>query len=490
MGVTAPEIVIIGSGFAGLCMGIKLLEAGMTRFVILERAGAIGGTWRDNTYPGCGCDVKSRLYSFSFEPNPGWSQLFARQAEIQAYLEHCVEKYGLGPYIRLNQNVVEARFDEQANEWNVRTAAGDAYSARVLISGMGGLSNPTFPSIAGLETFQGKCFHSAQWDHQYDLRGKRVAVIGTGASAIQFVPEIAPQVERLDLYQRSAPYILPRHDRQISRCEQWIFRRFPFVQRFLRGALYWWMEGRVLGFVVDPRLMTLGARAALDYLAKEVPDPTLRQKLTPTYQFGCKRVLISDGYYQGVSRPNVDIVTDGIREVKAHSIVDQNGRERDIDAIILGTGFQAQSPVPRNTVFGVRGVDLRAVWEKSAEAFKGTTVHGFPNLFILVGPNTGVGHTSMVYIIESQVQYVLSALKQMAARGIRRLEVKASAQQAYNERLQSKANRAIWASGCKSWYLDEQGKNTTLWPDFTFRFRAETRALSLDDYELIAASES
>lgn len=483
------NVLIIGSGFAGLCMGIKLLEAGETSFVILERASRVGGTWRDNNYPGCACDVKSRLYSFSFEQNPEWSRLFAGHAEILAYLEHCVKKYGLDPYLRFEHEVVEARFDEAQSCWAVKTRGGQQYRARVLVSGTGGLSRPAIPDLPGLKAFQGKVFHSAQWDHGYDLRGKRVAVIGTGASAIQFVPEIAPVVEHLDLYQRNAPYILPRDDRPIHPFERALFRRFPWVQMFLRGLLYWGMEGRVLGFIIAPRVMKLMEKETLKYLESQVSDPELVKRLTPRYTFGCKRVLISDNYYPALVRPNVSVLTEGIREIRAHSIVDGVGQERPVDTLILGTGFQAQSPLPRGMIFGRQGRDLMDAWSEGAEAFKGTTVSGFPNLFMLVGPNTGVGHTSMVYMIESQVQYVMSALKVLRERGIVRLEVKREVMARYNRWVQEKSKLTVWASGCMSWYVNEQGRNTTLWPDFTYRFRAQTKKLDLADYEVVTVEE-
>jgi cation diffusion facilitator CzcD-associated flavoprotein CzcO len=476
------SVLIVGTGFSGLGMAIRLKQAGFEDFTILERADDVGGTWRDNSYPGCACDVQSHLYSYSFEPNPGWSRMFAPQPEIKAYLQHCARKYGLLPHIRYNAELVRAEYDEKNALWNVTTRAGETYSASVLVSGMGGLSTPAFPSIKGLETFKGKMFHSAHWDHGHQLEGERVAVIGTGASAIQFVPKVAQKAARLDLYQRTATWILPKPDRAISTAERLLFKRFPAAQRALRNSIYWMLESRVLGFVINPRVMKLVERQARSHIRRQVKDPVLRRKLTPDYTIGCKRILISDDFYPAVSRANVEVITDGIREIRAHSVIDANGVERGVDTIILGTGFKAQDPMPRGAIFGRGGQDLLDAWADGPEAYKGTTVSGFPNFYVLMGPNTGLGHSSMVYMIESQIQYVLDALQAMRREGLRSLEVRPEAQARYNAGLQQKLGKAVWQSGCKSWYVNEAGKNTTLWPGFTFRFRELTRRVELVDY--------
>jgi len=483
-------VLIVGTGFAGLCMAIKLREAGITDFVVLERASEPGGTWRDNNYPGCACDVQSHLYSFSFELNPDWSRMFARQPEIKAYLAHCVEKYELAQHIRYGATVNEARFDDAASVWRVRTEDGRSFSARFLVSGMGGLSTPAYPDVKGLSNFKGKTFHSADWDHAYDLKGKRVAVIGTGASSIQFVPQIAKEVAQLDLYQRTPPWIMPKADRAISGREQRLFRKYPIAQKAVRAGIYALMESRALGFVVNPKLLTLAERFARSYIARKIADPVLRAKVTPDFAFGCKRVLISNDYYPALTRPNVDVLTDGIREVRAHSIVGNDGVEREVDAIIYGTGFKAQDPMPRGTIFGRQGLDLMDAWDNGLEAYLGTTIHGFPNLFMLVGPNTGLGHNSMVYMIESQVHYVMECLKTMRRRKLIEVEPKRDVQSAFNLKLQERHSKTIWTSGCKSWYLDKNGKNTTLWPGFTFQFRAATRTFGTADYTLTAAARS
>jgi cation diffusion facilitator CzcD-associated flavoprotein CzcO len=478
------EVLIIGAGFAGLCMAIRLKQAGIESFTLLERAQDIGGTWRDNLYPGCACDVQSHLYSYSFAPNARWSRMFAGQAEILEYLRRCADRYGIRSHIRFGQNVTCARFDEARGLWTVETGSGSVYRARAVVSGMGALSNPARPNIEGMTRFEGEQFHSAAWKHDYDLVGKRVAVIGSGASAIQFVPQIAPKVARLDLYQRTAPWILPKPDRAIGKAERALYQAFPLAQRLMRWAVYWQLEARVVAFTVDPSLMRPVAKHARRFIRRSIQDPELRAKLTPSYTVGCKRVLISNDYYAAVARPNVNVITDGIRELRARSVVDQTGREREVDAVVYATGFQVQNLMPAGTFFGRSGRDLADVWREGPVAYKGTAVTGFPNLFFLLGPNTGLGHSSVIYMIESQVAYVIAALRQMRKNGWLTLDVKPDAQASYNQSLQAKSAKAVWESGCASWYLTENGRNTTLWPDFTFRFRQITRRFDSGAYRI------
>ena len=479
---TPVSTLIIGTGFAGLGMAIRLKQEGDDDFLVLERAQGVGGTWRDNTYPGCACDVQSHLYSFSFEQNPDWTRMFAPQPEIRAYLERCAEKYGIGPHLRFGAEVVQSRYDEAAQRWDVHTRDGRRFSARVLVAGVGGLSTPAYPQLKGIAKFKGKVFHSAEWDHGYELAGKRIAVIGTGASAIQFVPRLQKTAARVNLYQRTPPWIMPKPDRRISAAEQKLFRRFPKAQQAIREAIYWSLEGRVLGFVLNPKVMKLPELIARRHIRKQIADPALRAKVTPDFAFGCKRVLISDDYYPALAQPNVEVITDGIREVRAHSVVTADGVERPVDCIVYGTGFKAQDPLPRGAIFGRGGVDILDSWKDGPEAYLGTSIAGFPNLFMLVGPNTGLGHSSMVYMIESQIAYVMDALRTMRARGLAEVEVKADVQARFNAGLQKQLGGSIWASGCKSWYVNEQGKNTTLWPGFTFRFRQATKQFRLADY--------
>lgn len=478
------SVLIIGTGFSGIGMAIRLKQAGHHDFTILERAQSVGGTWRDNRYPGCACDVQSHLYSFSFEPNPKWTRMYAQQPEIEAYLQGCADKYGVMPHIRFGAELVSAKWDEAAALWRVATRDGRSFSARVLISGMGALSNPAYPQVPGIEKFQGKTFHSAHWDHDYDLRGKRVAVIGTGASAIQFVPQIQKQVAQLDLYQRTPPWILPKPDRAIEADEQRRFAKFPLAQRAWRIGLYWLLESRVLGFVINPKFMQQVQAVALHHIRKRVKDPVLREKVTPKYTIGCKRVLISNDYYPALTQSNVEVITDRIQEVRANSIVAADGSERPIDAIIYGTGFTVQNPVQRGSVFGRNGVDLVDAWKEGPEAYLGATVSGFPNLFFLMGPNTGLGHTSQVFMIEAQLRYVMDCLKTMKRRQLAAVDVKPSVYTNFNAKLQDDLRKTIWSSGCKSWYVNDSGRNTTIWPGFTFRFRQKTRRFKLGEYAL------
>jgi cyclohexanone monooxygenase len=480
------RVAILGSGFSGLGMAIQLKKAGIDDFTVFEKEAGVGGTWRVNHYPGCACDVQSHLYSFSFELNPDWSRMFAPQPEIKAYLERCAEKYGVLPHVRFNTEVTGMRWDDGANLWHITSADGARHTAQVVVSGMGGLSTPSYPDIPGLEKFQGKTFHSQQWDHGYDLKGKRVAVIGTGASSIQFVPQIQQQVAQLDLYQRTPPWIISKPDREIGWLERKMFRRLPKAQAAVRNGIYMLLESRALAFTINPRLMVLAQRWAKAHIRHQIKDPELRRKVTPDYTLGCKRVLISDDYYPALAQTNVDVITTGIREVRNDSVVTSDGVERKVDAILFGTGFHATDPLPRGVVFGRGGQDLLDIWKEGPEAYKGTTTTSCPNLFFLMGPNTGLGHNSMVYMIESQIAYVMDALKVMDRQKLQSVEVRADVQARYNLALQEKARRAIWSvGGCKSWYLHPvTGKNITLWPGFTWQFRRETRHFDPKAYQV------
>ena len=480
------KIVIVGTGFSGLGMAVRLREAGFDDFVVLERASTLGGTWRDNDYPGCCCDVPSHVYSFSFALNRGWTRGFAPQEEIRRYLEETADRFGVRPFIHFEREAVAAAWDERERRWTVETAAGETYASEVLISGAGALSEPLIPDIPGRARFAGAQFHSAEWDHDHDLRGERVAVIGTGASAIQFVPAIQPEVERLHLFQRTPPWVMPRWDHEITGAEHRLLR-LPLAPQLVRGLLYWLLELRVIGFR-RPRIMQAADRVARWHLKRQVPDPELRRKLTPDYTMGCKRILISDDYYPSLTRPNVELVTDGIREIRERSIVTADGAEREVDTIIWGTGFHV---IDQPIAHGVRGADGRTLAEhwrqEGMSAYKGTTVAGFPNFFFLLGPNTGLGHNSMVFMIESQIGYVMECLQRMRAQGAARVELRPEAQSAYNAELQRRLEGTVWTAGrCKSWYLDDSGRNTTRWPSFSYAFRRVTREFDGAAYELSA----
>ncbi len=471
-------------------MAIRLKQAGVDSFVVLERGNDVGGTWRDNRYPGCACDVPSHLYSFSFELDPDWSRMYATQPEIQAYLQRCADEYGIRPHIRFGANVVEAAYDDAAAGWTVRTADGRELRARVVVSAMGGLSRPHVPGLPGIERFRGARFHSAEWDHSYDLRGKRVAVIGTGASAIQFVPQIAPGVAQLDLYQRTPPWILPKLDFAFDDATKAGFRRSPARMRRLRNRIYWTNEMRAAGFTVDTRLLRVVENVARKHLAAQVPDPDLRAKLTPDYRLGCKRILIANDYYPALTRPNVELVSAGIAEVREASIVTSDGRERPVDALIYGTGFRATEPIAPTVIRGAGGVSLDDAWRAGISSYLGITVAGFPNLFLISGPNTGLGHTSVVFMAEAQVNYIMACLRALQARRARAVEVLPRAQSRFDRWVQRRMRRTVWASGCKSWYLDARGVNVTLWPSFTVSYWLRTRRMKAADYRFIGTSPS
>jgi cation diffusion facilitator CzcD-associated flavoprotein CzcO len=486
---TAPfpdhvRVAIIGSGFAGLGMAVRLREMGLEDYIVLERRDDVGGTWHDNTYPGCQCDVPSHLYSFSFAPNPDWSRTFSMQPEIEAYLRRCARDFGVLPKIRLDCEVSAARWDEERARWCLETSDG-SIEADVVVSGVGALSEPSIPDLPGLERFQGATWHSAAWDHDHDLAGERVAVVGTGASAIQFVPHIQPHVGKLHVFQRTPPWIMPHSDRPISRAERLLYRRWPALQRIVRGAIYWGRESFVVGFM-HPKLMQRSAeRVARRHLRKQVPDPELRRKLRPRYRMGCKRVLISNEYLPALQEPNVELVTDGIAEVRERSIVTQDGTEREVDAIIFGTGFKVIDMPVGDRIRGRGGRTLGEVWGGTPQAHHGIAISGFPNLFMLLGPNTGTGHTSVVFMAEAQIGYVADALRTMRERGAAVADVRPEAQEASTRAVQERLKGSVWnTGGCASWYLDDKGTNAAIWPGSTWTYKRTTLRFDEESYDL------
>ena len=485
------HVLIVGAGFAGLGMAIRLKQAGIDDFTVLERADRLGGTWRDNTYPGIACDIPSFLYSYSFEPNPNWTRFFGPQREILAYLEHCADKYQVRRHIRFSTAVTGASFDERSGLWTLKTGGGAPLTARVLVSGSGhALSKPVFPDVPGRDRFAGETMHSARWDHGYSLKGKTVAVIGTGASAIQIIPSIADDVGRMHVFQRTAAWVQPRPDWDITPRQRAAFRDRPVLQKVARGAIYCLLEATALGFVVDPRLNRIRELASLRYLRKSVADPALRAKLTPHFRLGCKRILISNDYYRVLQQDNVELVADGIAEIRADSIVTKDGRERPVDAIIYATGFETSEAKPPFSIAGRGGLDLREVWREGVSAYAGTTVSGFPNAFLILGPNTGLGHSSMIFMMESQFTYVLDAIKTIRERRLKYVDVRPDVEDDYNERLQKRLSRTVWnTGGCQSWYLTRSGKNTISWPGFTFEYRLKLRRFDAANYQLAPRSE-
>lgn len=486
-GNDAPlSAVVIGAGFSGIGMGVALRRAGIEDFVIVERGADVGGVWRDNRYPGAACDVPSHLYSFSFEPKADWSHVFARQPEIAGYLRHCADQYGLRSHIRFGTAVCGARYDEAAQLWTVALADGGQLITRLLVSGVGQLSRPALPSIPGIEDFKGRSFHSAEWDSDYALAGKRVAVIGTGASAIQFVPAIAPQVQALKVFQRSPAWMRKRPDRPYTAFEKKAFAAVPALARLYRLSIYAKYESQALAFTRFKSLMTPAVKLPFQHLLRrQVKDPALRRKLTPDYPIGCKRILLSSDYLAAIARPNVELITDRIRRVTATAVETVDGRQHEVDAIVYGTGFAATEFLAPMTITGRGGIDLNEAWRNGASAYLGMTLPGFPNFFMLYGPNTNLGHNSIVYMIESQIRHVMRCVGRMRASGATAVEVKPEPHTRYNARIQQRLAGTVW-NGCKSWYVDANGHNSTNWPGFTFSYRWITARRNLQDYRFEA----
>ena len=479
-------IAIIGAGFAGIGTAIKLREAGIHSFTIFERADEIGGTWRDNTYPGCACDVPSHVYSFSFEQKPDWNRTFAESGEIQDYLLGLVDKWKLRPHLRLDTEIVEARFDEAHGTWALTTGDDETFTARVVVSGVGGLVDPSLPDIKGIQSFQGELFHTARWNHDFDITGKRVGVIGTGASAVQVVPAIAPEVEKLSVFQRTAAWVMPKRDRRYSDATKRRLSRFPWLLQLSRAVRYWLSE--LMGpmvFLDAPRLSGIAEKGSLHHLRNSVSDAELRRKLTPHFQFGCKRILISDDYWSSFERDNVDLVTDTIEEIRPDGVLTVDGTLHELDALVLATGFAlglAAAPFP---VVGLGGRELDEVWSDGAVAYKGMSVAGFPNWFILMGPNTGPGHTSVLVYTEAQIHHLMQAIRRIRRDGLKYISVKQAAQDAYNDSIQKRMKHMVWSSGCNSWYLSDDGSNHSLYPGFAAEYVLRAQRFNGSDYQLV-----
>ncbi len=476
------DVAIIGAGFSGIGMAIALKKAGYRSFRVFEKAADFGGTWRDNHYPGCTCDVPAHLYSFSFEQNPDWSRSYAPQAEIWRYLKHCAGKYGLRPHFRFNAAVAAARYDEKHYLWRITLQDGETVTARALVSAVGALHLPATPAIAGIENFAGRMFHSSQWDDGLDLTGRKVGVVGTGASAIQIVPSIAPKVKQLTLFQRTPAWVLPRMDYSFTARAKRLFRSVPGVQRLFRDAIYWTMEMRAPGFLGNRKLMRRVEQRALAYLEKTIADPQLRAALTPDYQIGCKRILISDDFYQAFDGTNLELVTSPIDHATATGIVTADGREHAIDTLVYATGFRANEPLAELEIRGKGGHSLAHEWRYGAAAYYGMTVAGYPNFFMLLGPNTGLGHNSIIFMLEAQTRYIMHCIAWLLREGANEVDVKARVQRDFNTRLKTRMDRTVWQSGCRSWYLNANGTNSTIWPDFTFRYWWRTRQPSPHDF--------
>ena len=480
--VTQTRIVIIGAGFSGIGLGIKLKLAGLNDFIILEKSDSVGGVWRENRYPGAACDVPSHLYSFSFEPRADWPDKFGKQADILDYLTHCTRKHNLAPHIRFGAEVNKARWDDASSHWIVKASDGHIYEAQVLIAATGQLSRPHIPSLPGLQSFAGTAFHSAGWRQDYNLAGKRVAVIGTGASAIQFVPAIAPLVNQLYLFQRSAPYVLSKPDKTYPKWQRKMFARFGGALRLSRLLTYIRHEMRAFAFITWRAALRIKRWAFFRHLRRGITNLDLRERLIPNYRMGCKRILLSNDFYPAMDRPNVELVTQPIIEIRVDAVVTADAVERKIDCIIFGTGFAATDFLAPIKITGRRGQDLNQCWHDGAQAYLGMTVAGFPNFFMLYGPNTNLAHNSIVYMIENQIRYVMSCLQRLRRDGIHSLEIKKETQDRFNARLQQRLQKGQWSKGCTSWYLTATGRNATNWPGYSIEYRLRTSTPKWDDY--------
>ena len=479
------SVVILGAGAAGLCIAIKLQKAGIDSFTILEKAASVGGTWRDNTYPGSGCDVPSMLYSYSFEPKADWSRKFAGQAEIVDYFEGVARKYQLLPHIRFNTEVTDARFDEEAGLWRIRTASGEEIAANVLISGVGQLNRPAFPKIDGLDLFKGAAFHSARWDHAVDLTGKNVAVIGNGASAIQFVPEIAPKVGRLTIFQRTPNWCVPKPDRPFTEREKKLFRSMPWLVRAQRWLTWITLERNFLAFTQGSWFGKLFEKASKKELEAHIKDPELRRKLTPDYPAGCKRILLTNDWFPALARPNVDVETSHIARITENAVVTEDGVSHPADVVIFATGFESTDFLAPMKLVGRGNADLNDVWAAGAEAHRGVAVAGFPNFFMLYGPNTNLGHNSIIFMIECQANYVAQCVQALQNGRLRYIDVRKEAMAEFNAALQKDMQKTVWAAGCSSWYKTADGKVTNNWSSFTAKYWWEMRHPDFAEYALV-----
>ena len=479
---THPRIAIIGSGFGGLCMAIQLKRTGIHSFTILEKTDRLGGTWRDNTYPGAACDSPSFVYCFSFELKTDWSRKWAPQAEILAYMEHCAREYDLLPHIRFGTEVAGARFDADAGVWRIRTAAGETIDAEVLVSAVGQLNRPSHPAIPGLARFRGVSFHSARWRPDVDLGGKTVAVIGNAASAIQFIPQIAPLVKRLHVFQRSANWMIAKNDRVYGEREKRLFARVPGLARLYRWWLWFQYEQRFPIFRRNRFMSRMITRMAEENIRATVSDPALQHALVPDYPIGGKRILISDDYYQALNRDDVEVVTSPIERVTEDAIVTRDGRARPADVVIVATGFESTSFLVPMKIAGPDGRLLEEVWQDGAEAYLGISVAGFPNFFMLYGPNTNLGHNSIIFMIECQVRYIMDCIRALAARDLAWLDVRADVMRAYNERLRAVLARSVWATTDHSWYKRADGRITNNWSGTTVAYWWRTRRADLRLY--------
>ncbi|SEM06266.1 flavin-containing monooxygenase [Acinetobacter sp. DSM 11652] len=480
------KIAIIGAGFGGLATAIQLLKRGIKDFVILEKATDVGGTWRENQYPGAACDVQSHMYSLSFAPKSDWTKRYAEAPEIFQYIQDLIQEYDLKKFIQFDTEVISTRFDEQAHTWEISIKNQSALHSQFLIFASGPLHIPQIPNIKGIEKFKGEVFHSSSWNHAYDLNGKRVASIGTGGSAIQYIPEIAPKTKQLYVFQRTAAWVIPRDERAYNALDKKLFAQYDWFRKLHRARLYWSNESRVVP-IVKPQMMRLGQKLAEAFIRFQVKDKEIAKKLTPDYTMGCKRILVSNRYFPTFNRKNVELVTDSIQEITENAIVTKDGQVREIDCLIYGTGFITDPRIYLKDFkcYGENGIELKEAWKEGAESYYGISTKGFPNLFQLLGPNTVLGHNSVIFMIESQVNYILQLIEAVEKSKTKAIVVKDVVQEEFNRKIQEKFAGTVWQSGCVSWYQQEGGKNFSLWPSYTWKYWLETKNANLADYRFL-----
>ena len=481
------QVAIIGAGFGGLAMAIRLLQRNIHNFVILEKSNEVGGTWRENQYPGAACDVQSHLYSLSFAPKTDWSKRYAEAPEIFQYIQDVVQQFNLREYCQFNSEVVHTEYHEKDCVWHVALKDGRQLSCQYLVFASGPLHVPQIPHIKGIEKFQGKVFHSSQWDHQYNLNSKVVASIGTGGSAIQYIPEIAPQVKQLYVMQRTAAWVIPRDERKYLNIEKKLFKQADWFRKLHRARLYWSNESRAIP-IMQPSVMKYTQKLAEAFIRFQVKDKQLAQKLTPDYIMGCKRILVSNKYFPTFNRDNVELVTDAIQELTADSIITKDGKMRKIECLVYGTGFITDPRIYLQpfSCIGEHGVELKQAWKDGAESYYGISHKGFPNLFQLLGPNTVLAHNSVIFMIESQVDYILQMMDLVAQSQSNAIVVKDQVQDQFNHDVQDMLNNTVWQSGCVSWYQQDGGKNFALWPTYTWKYWLKTKSLHPSDFRLIS----
>jgi cation diffusion facilitator CzcD-associated flavoprotein CzcO len=480
-----PSVLIVGTGFGGIGTAIELKRAGFTDFTILESAAEPGGVWRDNTYPGAACDIPSPLYSFSFEPNPRWPKRFSYQPDILAYLRRVIAKYGLEPHIRYRTEVTGAAFDETRGIWRVETRGGEAYEAGVFVPAVGQLSRPVLPDIPGRERFTGDAFHSARWDHDADLAGKRVAVIGTGASAVQFVPELRKQAQHVTVFQRTPPYVMAKSDPAYRRWQHWLFEHLPATQLLGRLRIFLLAEYATYAMTRHPVLAKMFELRTAQLRRRHIKDPRLRAKLKPGYPLGCKRILFTNEYLPALAQPNVAVETARISEITERGVRTADGTEHAADVLVYGTGFAATDFLGRLEVRGLDGRSLQEAWSGGARAYLGITVPGFPNMFCVYGPNTNLGAGSIIYMLERQARYIRQAVERLARPGVSYVDVRPEVEQRYDDEVQARLGRSVW-TGCTSWYRQADGRVTTNWPGLVTEYDRRTRRLDVRDYRVVA----